>query len=342
MINNQSPYLSVVVASRNDNHGGDMLQRMRIFVQGLIHQCNKHQLPCELIFVEWNPPLDKDYLKVVLPEVKENDFLSIRYIIVPNEIHKQLAFSDKLPLFQMIAKNVGIKRAKADFVLCANIDLLFSDELFIELSKKNLQQGVFYRANRCDVPKDIYTIHNTEEQLMYCKKNILKRLGKNCRYANFTNTTGIFFRYRVLQWLLPMLSIIKSLYAKSINDAFNELDFDACGDFTLMSKNDWLKINGYPELEIYSIHIDSMGIISAAALGLKQKIFTPEACVYHIEHAGGWEFKTPDERINFYTKFPMLEWWAVREAGLHLLKTGTNWNLNKKNWGLSDIILKEF
>ena len=33
------PRLSVVVTARNDNHGGDMLQRMQIFVGGLLGQC---------------------------------------------------------------------------------------------------------------------------------------------------------------------------------------------------------------------------------------------------------------------------------------------------------------
>jgi hypothetical protein len=40
------PYLSIIAASRNDNHGGDMLKRMRLFVRGLIHQCNKFKLHC--------------------------------------------------------------------------------------------------------------------------------------------------------------------------------------------------------------------------------------------------------------------------------------------------------
>ena len=54
--------LSIVVASRNDNHGGDMTRRMRIFVKGLIDQCNKFKLRAELIIVEWNPPSDKPLL----------------------------------------------------------------------------------------------------------------------------------------------------------------------------------------------------------------------------------------------------------------------------------------
>ena len=64
---NQKPYLSIVAVSRNDNHGGDILKRMRIFVNGLIHQCNKFELPCELIMVEWNPIEGEKFLREILP-----------------------------------------------------------------------------------------------------------------------------------------------------------------------------------------------------------------------------------------------------------------------------------
>jgi hypothetical protein len=40
------PYLSIVVTTRNDNHGGDLLLRTQTFVKGLIHQCNKFNFFC--------------------------------------------------------------------------------------------------------------------------------------------------------------------------------------------------------------------------------------------------------------------------------------------------------
>jgi hypothetical protein len=341
MYNAQNPYLSIVAVSRNDNHGGDMIKRMRIFVNGLIHQCNKYKLACELVLVEWNPIASEKLLHEILPSVTEKDFLSIRYIQVPNEIHSRLNNSDKLPLFQMIGKNVGIQRAKAKFILCTNVDLIFSDALFERLSKKNLQEACFYRANRCDIPNSINELWTVEKQIEFCKNNTKVRNGKNAFFPNFADTTGFMFKYPVFLPLLKFLSKVKYSYATSTLDRLNELDFDACGDFTLMSKKNWIEIQGYPELEIYSIHIDSMGVLAAAALGLKQVIFTGDECSYHIEHTGGWEFKNPIDRIHFYTKFPMLEWWTVRQAGLYMIENKKKWDLNKPNWGLMDFDLKE-
>jgi len=337
----REPYLSIVAASRNDNHGGDMLKRMRVFVAGLIHQCNAYKLPCELIMVEWNPIESQQLLNEILPAPAKDDYLTIRYIQVPPAIHETLAFSKQIPLFQMIAKNVGIRRATANFVLCTNIDILFSDALFKNLAKRNLQQNCFYRANRCDVPGTLDENWPIKQQLEFCRNNIVKRLGKNPLYANFKSTSGFLFKHKLFKPALMLLAKIKAGYATSVKDRFDTLDLDACGDFTLMDKKSWIDIQGYPELEIYSIHIDSMGVIAAAALNKQQVIFKDNECCYHMEHAGGWEFKTPIDKIHFYTKKPMLDWWSVREAGLYLMEKKTTYNLNENNWGFSDTVLQE-
>ena len=57
------------------------------------------------------------------------DLCSGPYGHSPSVLHRRLKYADRLPLFQMIAKNVGIRRAKGQFVLATNIDILFSDEL---------------------------------------------------------------------------------------------------------------------------------------------------------------------------------------------------------------------
>ena len=42
------PYLSLVVAARNDDHGGNLLGRMQIFVDGWLAQARRYQIPSEL------------------------------------------------------------------------------------------------------------------------------------------------------------------------------------------------------------------------------------------------------------------------------------------------------
>lgn len=337
----QKPYLSVVVTSRNDNHGGDLLKRMRIFVTGLIHQCSTHRLFCELIVVDWNPVSGQPLLNSALPSPDQNDYLVIRYIQVPASIHETLAFSKQIPLFQMIAKNVGIRRAKAEFVLCTNVDLLFTDELFKRLAKKDLSEHCFYRANRCDVPNTLNENWPVEQQLEFCKNNIVKRFGKHHLYYRFKSDSGFMFKYNIFKPLLNLLATLKGAGTASAAERFGQLDLDACGDFTLMSKQSWINMQGYPELEMDALHIDSMAVIAAAALGMQQVIFKEEECTYHMQHADGWGYKTPLEKIKFYSKKPVFDYWAVREAGIEAITKKQTFNLNTSNWGMADVILQE-
>ena len=124
-----SPYLSIVVCSRNDDHGGGLLRRMQAFIDGLSEQSTRYGLDAELLLVEWNPPEDSPRLSSILHLPGPRSTLTARIIEVPESVHKQLAHSDSLSLFQMIAKNVGIRAARGRFVLATNVDILFSDEL---------------------------------------------------------------------------------------------------------------------------------------------------------------------------------------------------------------------
>ena len=112
---NSSPYLSVVVTARNDDHGGNLLQRMQTFVNGLLAQCHRHGLAAELLIVEWNPPADRARLEEAL-RWPEPGCCEVRIIEVPPEIHRRFVHWRELPLYQMIAKNVGIRRALGEYI----------------------------------------------------------------------------------------------------------------------------------------------------------------------------------------------------------------------------------
>jgi hypothetical protein len=58
------PYLSFVIAARNDDYGGNFLHRMQVFVNVLFWLWERHNLDAELVVVEWNPPKDRPRLKM--------------------------------------------------------------------------------------------------------------------------------------------------------------------------------------------------------------------------------------------------------------------------------------
>ena len=334
---------SFVVCSRNDDHGGDMLKRMRIFTRGLLHQCKKYKLTAECVFVEWNPISGKELLKDILPLPDSDDYLTIRFIQVPLSLHQQLRHSDKLPLFQMIAKNVGIRRSLGEMIVCTNVDLLFSDYLFTELHALSSTSGTFYRCNRCDIPKNIQEEITVEEQLSFSRKNIIQRLGKNKRYNEIADTRGVFYKIPlVLEFVGILVRMKRKLIGNTVDDELTSLDTDACGDFTMMHREDWLKIQGYYELEAYSIHIDSLAIYVAYASGLKQRILNWKSCTYHISHDNGWELMDPVKKIYFDIEKPMLDWSTVYQLAKKMIKEQKPILINKPNWGLNNENLKEY
>ena len=105
-----------------------MKQKNKFFVERLMHQINKFKLNSEVIVVDWNPPKKSKNFKNEFNLNKYNKNLKI--ITVPNKIHNKFKNSKKLKFFQMIAKNVGIRHAKGKFILCTNIDIIFSDSIF--------------------------------------------------------------------------------------------------------------------------------------------------------------------------------------------------------------------
>src|SRR5579864_5105979 len=157
------PYLSLVVTARNDDHGGSLLHRMQAFVNGWIGQCKRHGLSSELIVVEWNPPEDRPPLMHALEWPANTSPCDVRFIEVPREAHRQYRHAEAMPLYQMIAKNVGIRRARGRFVLATNIDILFSDELVRYLAEGHLERGRMYRIDRHDVMSGV-PVHGTVEE----------------------------------------------------------------------------------------------------------------------------------------------------------------------------------
>jgi hypothetical protein len=169
----QPIHLSVVATSRNDNHGGYLTQRMQHFVDGFVEQCKRHGLRAELILVEWNPPADRVPLAEELRWPQDLGPCEIRIVTVPREVHAQLAHADQLPLFQMIAKNVGVRRARGRFVLATNIDILFSDEAIVFM-RDRLEPGCLYRADRLDVPTELPVGAPFDELLRFCREKAFR------------------------------------------------------------------------------------------------------------------------------------------------------------------------
>lgn len=236
-----SPYLSIVAVSRNDDHGAGLLQRMQHFIDCLSEQVNQIRIPVELILVEWNPPSDRPSLRESLSWPTPTEFFSVRIITVPPEVHKKFQHAEKLALFQMIGKNVGIRRVRGRFILATNIDIICSEELIRHIAEQKLKSGVFYRVDRIDVDSHLPEGKSIEEKLEYCRTHVIR---VNSRYylASVSNLKALIVDIAHNPVLLGYY--FKNLFYKMKTP---RLHYNACGDFILMAREDWEMLGGYPE-----------------------------------------------------------------------------------------------
>ena len=140
-------YLSIVAASRNDNHGNNLDERTNLFIKSLAENCKKYKIQSELILVEWNQIPNTKTLSDRL-DLATNEYFHCKIVTVSQKHHLNLPNSDRLKFFQMIAKNVGIRRASGKFVLATNIDVIINQNLYQFISKKKLKEKTIYRCDR--------------------------------------------------------------------------------------------------------------------------------------------------------------------------------------------------
>jgi FkbM family methyltransferase len=145
-----------------------------MFLNGWLTQARRYNIPSELIFVEWNPPAGRPPLAEALKWPADFGPCTVRFIEVPAEAHQRYQHAAGLPLYQMIGKNVGIRRARGQFVLATNIDILFSNELAAFLGTRRLDKNRLYRVDRYDAMSEVPPEATLDEQLAYCGTHLIR------------------------------------------------------------------------------------------------------------------------------------------------------------------------
>jgi hypothetical protein len=331
MISACRPYLSIVVTGRNDDHGSNLRHRTQVFIENLLEQSRYHKLDAELIFVEWNPnPGVPRVAEQFRWPVNENT-CKVRIIEVPHDVHQRFQYAERLSLFQMIGKNVGIRRARGEYVLATNIDLLFSDELIAFLAQKQLRPDRVYRLDRWDVHQNVPLEGSVAERLQYCASHLIRRNMREGTldlrsskmyyiYRSSNHIAGLFlqvgdFLFGATQKRMEFIqnkqygevfklhghlqnaigesgARIPALFKRLMEPEPPHLHTNACGDFTLIDKRSWMRLKAYPEYEMYSFHIDSLLLHMAHHLGLREVVLSDPMRIYHIEHDGGYKPET--------------------------------------------------
>jgi hypothetical protein len=412
-------HLSVVAVSRNDDHGGDLRGRMQHFVNGFVAQCRRHQLDAELILVEWNPPPGRPPLADALQWPDDPGPASVRIVTVPPEIHARFAHASQLPLFQMIGKNVGIRRARGRFVLATNVDILL-DDATVRYLRDRLRSGKMLRVDRYDVPGNLRLDVPFDRILSQCAQSFfhvnvrfgvfdvcqrqILGLGMSpmARFIHLLTEMRILGLRRARPWrgllslaLLPLrlyegakritvslavqarlllttparpIHRVGKLLSRLVRIAsglagyvmgllgprsaasaryhrLRWLHTNACGDFTLLTRDDWARLRGYPEWPIYSWHLDSAFMYAASVHDVAEVALGAKYRIYHLDHSSGsgWSpggapllFARLDAKGIAYLSDQDLERWRRQVAA-----EPPSAIVNDPTWGLGDQLLPE-
>lgn len=313
----KTPFISFVVVARNDNYGGNFLHRIQVFLNVLLSLSEKYSFDAELIIVEWNPPQDKPRLKDALNWPKGLKYCEVRIIEVPNGIHRKLPNSDHIPLFEYIGKNVGVRRARGEYILVTNPDLVFSEELIKFLASGRLSSNYFYRLGRYDVKSPAPLDGPIEKMLKYCEQNVIRVHGYWDSFDNKFTKRFSLFRLKAFAGHLKQKVLLFPFVPPHTN---------ASGDFLLMHRTHWFTLRGYPELKGWH-QIDGLIPYMALFSELKQIILKTPLRIFHQEHSRLESSKSRSPEIELVYS--------------QMLKEHKPIIFNDKNWGLGEYNLSE-
>lgn len=332
--------ISFVLVARNDDYGGDFRLRLQRCVNVLLPLIEKHRLEAEVVIVEWNPPHEKELLKDAVLWPPSIRTIPVRIIMVPGIIHTMIPASDRMGMFEFIAKNVGVRRAKGDYVIVTNPDILFSEELIETLARIPLSEDCFYRVDRYDFDGQVPP-HGPAELLLKLAKQCIHtvhiRQTDVCGANTFAVTdterlSGI--KYGIWPGTHTGFAVPDTYHQLVINDGlgpYGGLHTNASGDFLLASREAWAAMRGFPEFVDTFTHMDSYACHQLAAIGLKQLLLAAPCMLLHQDHHRNENKNRPrHNQSEWLSDLEMLRTKQLRPA------------INPDTWGLGDMSLAEF
>ena len=246
------PYVSVITRCRNDNYAGGIIDKLQFTIDNLLIRLEKHKIESEFIIIDWNPSEGNSRLKDAIRWPSKSIYTSIRVIEVESNIHRRYAYWENRDIHASVAVNVGIRRARGDFVVQRAADVIWSNDLISFIAAKKLEDDVLYRCNRKDVDGDILLEDslNSENISDHCEENVLEVFGPG-KYPSD----------------LP------------------QLHTNAAGDFQLMSRDIWVKMRGYYEsFDLSTMDLENILAFSLFAAGYRELRLSESACVYKFRH----------------------------------------------------------
>jgi hypothetical protein len=234
--------ISVVVMAKNDDYGGHLIHRAKHVLTNLIKEFD------EVIYVDWKSegkPLHEEFID----ELEITGKLTC-YTVTQDDIDKVMPQYSNYSIVDVVGRNIGIRRAKNDWVLVTNIDIILKN-----FDTSEFKDNVLYTAARREVSID--------EHMQFIDTKELVNHLESKRYS-----------YRLQQD-----SVINGKAVWDEGDVWSLVV--ACGDFQFAHKNVWNGIRGFEESLGGRGYADSNLMKKGAIYFSIEKCLTP---LYHLNH----------------------------------------------------------
>ena len=283
--------ISAVIVSRNDNYGGHLNERAIYAINSAIHTYD------EVFYIDWNSESHS-----LIYDIEDQLQLkgNLKHIVIPPSIASQLTNYDPQAqkCCEVLARNIGIRRATGDYIVSTNIDI-------IQPKREDILNLINEKGE-----DSFTTVSRREVEWDYIKEF----QGGDYNFANWSA-----FRDDAYKTSVPR----NKLESTTPGDEYSIIN--CCGDFQLASRKVWDAIKGFEEDLIYPLYADTNVQKKAKIKGFNLTgQFSPP--LFHINHGSkGWGGGGFAEGIN------------KKANDLQRAITDQLESRNSDTWGFSDI-----
>jgi hypothetical protein len=252
-VSGKTPYVSFVTWGRNDGYTEDYVARTAKALTVLVRQLEAAALDSEIIVSEWNPAPERPLLVDSLDLPLASPHVAIRGIVSDPGHHIRFKGASEHGMHSGEAWNVGIRRARGQYVLPKASDTFLSTETIDRIARRDLEPDTLYRVERYDVvvPPAVWSLDG--EQFLAALKTLPAE--RNAHISQLPH------------WQL------------------RDLHTNASGDFLLMAASWWHRLRGHPADDTtLTLDGDSLVMHAAAALGVQQCLWPAPCKVYKPRH----------------------------------------------------------
>jgi hypothetical protein len=258
--------ISAIMCGRNDNYGGRLNERATYCFNTMLDTFD------EVIYVDWNTDGDRILTDDIDIRVHPERLKTITVSpMMCREIMGDEKYEKSNKCCQVLAKNIGMRRATGDILVSTNIDIIPPKRAHLEDLIKDIKTDEFITLAKHDVDVDqLHIMYKQIQTYTGVRDNLPLQYG-----LNPISSRLIFPSLVMNKEMLMTLPPSAHHTASSV--------ICACGDFQLAHKDLWFKIRGFEESMIKRLYDDSIVQYKSIMAGatVRASNFPP---VYHLDH----------------------------------------------------------